>query len=160
VNALLKFIKKLENFGAFLAALSMVLMFSLGLAEILSREVLGSSISVSLEYTGYLVGFSFLMGSGWTFREGKHVRLTLFAPKGKAGKNLEIAVLLVALGLAVLLAYGLVSWALGSMSRGSVSFFPSATPLWIPQMILSIGPVILGFSVLGRLLQTLQGEKP
>ncbi len=159
MNAFLKFIEKLENFGAFLAALSLVLMFGLGLAEILTREVLGSSIPISLEYTGYLVAFSFLMGAGWTFRHGKHVRMTLFSPKGKAGKNLEIAVLLTALGLASLLAFGLVSWALGSMIRGSVSFFPSATPLWIPQMILSIGPVILGFSVLGQLLQTLK-EKP
>jgi len=155
MSLVLKFIEKLENFGAFLAALALALMFALGLAEILSREVLGTSISISLEYTGYLVAFSFLMGSGWTFSQGKHVRLTLFAPKGKAGKNLEIGVLLVALGLASLLAYGLVSWSFGSFLRGSVSFFPSATPLWIPQMILSLGPLILAFSVLGQLLQTL-----
>ena len=159
MTSFLKFIEKLENFGAFLAALSLALMFGLGLAEILTREVLGSSIPISLEYTGYLVAFSFLMGSGWTFRQGKHVRMTLLSPKGKAGKNLEIVVQLIALGLAGLLAYGLVSWAWGSMIRGSVSFFPSATPLWIPQMILSIGPFILGFSVLGQLLQTLK-EKP
>lgn len=160
MTGLLKFIEKLENFGAFLAALALVLMFGLGLSEILMRSFFGNSLSISLEYTGYLVAFSFLMGAGWTFSKGKHVRLTLFEPKGKTGKNLEIAVLLTALGLASLLAYGLVSWALGSFERGSVSFFPSATPLWIPQMILAVGPIIFAFSILGQLLQTIRGEQP
>lgn len=155
MRALLKLIEKLEKFGAFLAAFSLILMFGLGLAEIISREVLGSSISISLEYTGYLVAFSFLMGAGWTFRQGKHVRLTLFDPKGGKGKLLELSVLLIALLLAGLLAFGLVSWGLGSLERRSVSFFPSATPLWVPQLILAIGPIILMLSVLRQLLQTI-----
>ncbi len=160
MKLLLKFIEKLENFGAFLAALAMGLMFGLGLAEILSREGLGTSISISLEYTGYLVALSFLMGSGWTFRQGKHVRLTLWSPPEGLGKILEITVLFITLGLVGLLSFGLISWAFGSFAQGSVSFFPSATPLWIPQTILSLGPIILGFSILGRLIEALRGEKP
>ncbi len=160
MKTLLKAIDKVSKIGASLAALALVLMFALGLLGIILRDVLGISLDISLEYTGYLVAFSFLMGSGWAFREGRHVRLDLVNLMPGTAKRLEILVHLIALGLSAVLAFGLISWTLGSYELGSVSFFPSATPLWIPQGILAIGPVILFFSVLGRLLELLTGKKP
>ncbi|MCH8172993.1 MAG: ATP-dependent Clp protease proteolytic subunit [Proteobacteria bacterium] len=61
--------------------------------------------------------------------------------------------------IALLLAYGLVSWAFGSWMRGSVSYFPSATPLWIPQAILALGPVVLALSLISRLIRLATGEE-
>lgn len=157
---LLTFIRKLENFGAVLAALSLVVMAGLGFLEILMREVLGEGLTITLEYTGYLVALSFLLGSGWAFREGKHVRLSLFKPKKGQKTGFEALVLGIALVLAAMLAFGLISWAFGSLEQGSVSYFPSATPLWVPQALLSLGPLILFFSILGQLIETFWGKKP
>ncbi|MCH8173007.1 MAG: TRAP transporter small permease, partial [Proteobacteria bacterium] len=60
MKPLLRVIEKIENGGAFLAALTLALMFLLGLAEIIMRSFFAASIPVSLEYSGYLVAFSFL----------------------------------------------------------------------------------------------------
>ena len=154
MKTFLKFITGLEKLGATLAALSLALMFGLGLAEILSRGVAGFSLPVSLEYSGYLVAFSFFLGLGWTLSEGKHIRLALFSGKLSPGgeKLLEFLAVLFSLAVSSALTIGLIAWAWGSYTKGAVSYFPSATPLWIPQMIFAIGPLILSFSLLGRLL--------
>jgi TRAP-type mannitol/chloroaromatic compound transport system permease small subunit len=156
VKSMLILIEKIENAGAFMAALTLALMFLLGLAEIVTRSVFETSIPISLEYTGYLVAAAFLMGSGWTLREGKHVRVSLI----KVPEGIELLVTAIALIIALLLAYGLISWTLGSFERGSVSYFPSATALWMPQALFTLGPVILAFSLLGRLIRLLGKEKP
>jgi TRAP-type C4-dicarboxylate transport system permease small subunit len=159
VKPLLIVIEKIENAGAFLAATTLVLMFLLGLAEIIMRSFFAASIPVSLEYSGYLVAASFLMGAGWTLREGKHVRVNLVTFPVKYQRAVEMIVTGIALVIALLLAYGLVSWALGSLMRGSVSYFPSATLLWIPQAIFALGPVILALSLLGRLIRLFLKEQ-
>ncbi len=159
MKALLLVIEKIENAAAFLAAVTLALMFLLGLAEILMRSFFATSIPVSLEYSGYLVAVSFLMGAGWTLREGKHVRVNLVNFPAKYQLALEMIVTGIALMIALLLAYGLVSWALGSLMRGSVSYFPSATLLWIPQAIFALGPVILAISLAGRLIRLAIGEE-
>ena len=159
MKSLLILIEKIENAGAFVAALTLALMFFLGLAEIIMRSFFEASIPISLEYTGYLVAASFLMGAGWTLRQGKHVRVNLVKFPEKHQRSLELLVIGVALMIALLLAYGLVSWALGSLMRGSVSYFPSATPLWIPQAIFALAPVVLALSLFGRLIRLAIGEE-
>jgi len=159
MKALLNLIEKVENAGAFLAAATLVLMFGLGLSEIVMRSFFGVSIPVSLEYTGYLVATAFLMGTGWTLREGKHVRVALLNIPERFQKGLEALVTAIALIIACFLAYGLISWTLDSFQRGSVSYFPSATALFIPQALFSLGPVILALSLLGRLIRLFTGGK-
>ena len=146
---MIKAITKLELWGAYIAALNLAAMFLLGLAELTSRTLFSYSIPVSLEYAGYMVAFSFLMGAGWTLSEGKHIRLTL-AKDTKGG--LQLAATLFSLVIALLLTLGLIVWVWGSFERGSVSFFPSATPLWVPQAIFTLGPLILTLSLLKHLL--------
>ena len=92
---------------------------------------------------------------GWTLSEGKHIRLALFSGKlGPGGaKLLEFLAVLFSMAVSSLLTIGLIAWAWGSYTKGAVSYFPSATPLWIPQAIFSIGPLILSLSLLGRLLR-------
>ena len=151
---------RMVKWGAWLGAVALVLMFALGLSEIVLREVFLFSLPISLEYTGYLVAFAFLWGSGWTFRQGGHVRLSLLKLSPKAAKNLDIFGHLIALALSLALALGLVRWALGSLKLGSVSYFPSATALWVPQMLLAIGPVLLVLAALAGLLEAWKGKGP
>ncbi len=150
---------RLALFGAYMAALALLLMFGLGLAEIFMREVMNQSLSISLEYTGYLVSYAFLLGSGWTFRQGKHVRVSLFKAKPALERRLEIAIHWLALLIVGQLVVGVNNWTMGSFFLGSVSFFPSATPLWIPQAIFAMGPAILIFSIFASLIETSEGKK-
>lgn len=160
MTVILKFLTMAERAGAWLAGLALALMFALGLAEVVLRTALGEGFAFALEYTGYLVAASFLLGAGWTLDQERHVRLSLVSealgPEGN--RRLEIAATLIALVLAVLLAFGLASWAWGSFIRGDVSYFPSATPLWAPQALLALGPVILALSLVKRLILAIRGE--
>ncbi len=153
MTGLFRVISWAEKTGAFLAALSIALLFILGLSEILLRTFAGYSLPVSLEYSGYLVAFSFFLGLGWTLSEGKHIRLALFEKQLGPARMLDLTATLLALVIVTVFTIALITWAAGSYTKGTVSFFPSATPLWIPQAIFSIGPFILTLSVLGRLLR-------
>ncbi len=155
MKSLLILIEKIENGGAFVAALTLALMFFLGLAEIIMRSFFEASIPISLEYTGYLVAFSFFLGLGWTLSQEKHIHLSLIESKlGPEGiRALDLWATLLGLVIATVLTIALITWAVGSYEKGTVSFFPSATPLWIPQSIFAIGPLILSFSLLGRLIR-------
>lgn len=154
----IKYFDWLALFGAIMAGLALVLMFGLGLAEIIMREVFSTSLPISLEYTGYLVAFSFLWGSGWTFRQGKHIRLSLFKQDPEKSKTWETLVHWLALIVAGILTVGVNNWVIGSFQLGSVSFFPSATPLWIPQALFALGPVILVFSIFASLIELTEGK--
>jgi TRAP-type C4-dicarboxylate transport system permease small subunit len=156
---LIKFCDMAALFGAVLAGLSLVLMIGLGLVEIFMREVLGRGLSISLEYTGYLVGYAFLMGSGWAFRQGKHIRLNLLPFKVFQSKPFEKLLHWAAIIILSILVVGLTTWVAGSFFRESVSFFPSATPLWVPQALFALGPAILMFSIFSSLVE-LGEEKP
>lgn len=155
MTGILRVISAAEKTGAFLAALSIALLFFLGLAEIILRTLVGYSLPISLEYSGYLVAFSFFLGLGWTLAQEKHIHLSLI--EGKLGpegiRALDLWATLLGLVIATVLTIALITWALGSYGKGTVSFFPSATPLWIPQSIFAIGPLILSLSLLGRLIR-------
>ena len=81
MTGLLRVINAAEKTGAFLAALSIALLFFLGLAEIVLRTLVGYSLPISLEYSGYLVAFSFFLGLGWTLAQEKHIHLSLIESK-------------------------------------------------------------------------------
>jgi TRAP-type C4-dicarboxylate transport system permease small subunit len=152
VSALVDFITRVEKAAAALAALSLLALFLVGLAEIVLRTFAGYSLPISLEYSGYLVAASFLLGSGWTLNQGRHVRLSLFKQSAALDRLSDA----VAFALALALSFGLAAWAWGSFIQHQVSYYPSATPLWIPQSALALGALVLSLSLLKRLM----GGKP
>jgi len=148
LSAFIALIGRIEKAAAVLAAAALAALFLLGLAEVVLRTLFAYSIPISLEYSGYLVAASFMLGSGWTLSQGRHVRLALFEGR----KEIDLLATLAALGLSTGLSYGLAAWAWGSFVKGDVSFFPSATPLWIPQSVLALGALVLSLALLKRLL--------
>lgn len=153
MSALLSLIGRIEKGAAALAAVALAALFLLGLAEVVARTFFAYSIPISLEYSGYLVAAAFLLGSGWTLSAGGHVRLSLLT----ASPAVDRLATLLGLLLSLALAWGLASWAWGSFHKGDVSYFPSATALWIPQAFLVLGALALSLSLLKRLLA---GAKP
>ena len=153
MKTLIALIGRIEKAAAVLAALALAALFLLGLAEVTLRTLFSYSIPISLEYSGYLVAASFLLGSGWTLSQDRHVRLAIFENR----PAIETLATGIALALSLGLSYGLAAWAIGSFEKGDVSFFPSATPLWIPQGGLALGALVLSLSLLKRLLS---GAKP
>ncbi|GIX13067.1 MAG: hypothetical protein KatS3mg118_1026 [Paracoccaceae bacterium] len=65
-----------------------------------------------------------------------------------------------ALGLAIFVDVYLVENAWRSHLRGSVSYYPSATPLWMPQAVLAFGWVVLALGLAARAIRLLAGLAP
>ncbi|MEE8371448.1 MAG: TRAP transporter small permease, partial [Sphingomonadales bacterium] len=108
----------------------------------------------------YLLAVAFLAGSGWTLSEGGHIRMTLLSDRLNAGQQRLAGLLTATIGLltSITLTAGLVTWTAGTFLRGTVSFYPSATPLWLPQAFLTQAAIILSLSILGELIRIWRGS--
>ena len=152
--------------AAFLAAGCIVALTGLILAEIavafLARFIpsLPSGIGVGWEYSAYLMGGAFMLGSGMTLRAGQQIRVELLlrAGDGRYARALEIASCVLGSAITVFLAYTLIVFNYRSFLSGEVSQ-DSFTPLWIPQAALSLGAVILALQMLVRTLVSVTSGK-
>jgi TRAP-type C4-dicarboxylate transport system permease small subunit len=160
MTALLKVIDAICDAGAAVAGVLLLALFGLGLAEIVMRDLFGVSLSFAIEYAGYLLILVLFLGSGWTMREGAHIRVNLVSARlsPRAQRALDIACTAVALGIAVFVAWAVVRYGLGTLVRGTKSYFPSATPLAWPQLAFAAGPCILVLALVARLIRLARGE--
>ncbi|MGL4494597.1 MAG: TRAP transporter small permease subunit, partial [Beijerinckiaceae bacterium] len=125
---------------------------AMGLASKLFRN-LPPGIGIAWEYSSYLMGVSFLMGSGLTLRAGMHIRVELLlrAGNGRHARFFEIVAALIGTLFTALLAWSLVKFTMQSFTSGQVSG-DSLTPLWIPQAALSAGAAVLFLQMALRLV--------
>lgn len=157
MERIISMLDRLTRLGGAGAALALAALLIMGLAELVMRSVFNTSLDFSVEYTGYLVALIFFWGSGWTLADGGHIRLdfVLVRLSPKASRKLDLLATTLALIAAIFLAYASLDWAMGTLERGTRSFFPSATPLALPQFVFATGAVFLVLGALQRLLQLL-----
>lgn len=145
--------------AAFLAAACIVALTCLILAEIsvafLARFISGmpSGIGIGWEYSAYLMGGAFMLGSGMTLRAGQQIRVELLlrAGGGRFARLCELASCLLGSATAVFLAITMSQLTLRMFASGEASQ-DSFTPLWIPQSALTLGAIILAIQMLLRTL--------
>ncbi|CAN7211193.1 MULTISPECIES: TRAP transporter small permease subunit [unclassified Devosia] len=148
--------------AAFLAAACIVALTGLILAEIFAALAarfipsLPSGIGIGWEYSAYLMGGAFLLGSGMTLRAGQQIRVELLlrAKNGRYARLMEILSALLGAAITVYLAVTLVQFTYRTFLSGEVSQ-DSFTPLWIPQVALSVGAVVLALQMVVRAILSL-----
>ena len=134
----------LYDAAAWLAALAMVSVLLMVLLSIVSRQ-LHFHVPGTDAYAGYAMAAAGFLALAHTFKRNEHIRVTLILGrlKGRARRGLEVWALSASVLLAALFAYysvrlSVVSWQLHDISTGN-----DATPLWIPQVAMAVGTVIL-----------------
>jgi TRAP-type C4-dicarboxylate transport system permease small subunit len=112
-------------------------------------------------YAGYCMAASGFLALAHTFRRNEHIRVTLIVERltGKPRRGLELW----ALGAGVVLA-GLFAWfsirlAYQSFDFNDISTANDATPLWIPQLGMAIGTLILFVAMIDGLVAEWQGRR-
>lgn len=160
MSFVLRLIDRLCLWSAGVAALLLAALFVLGFAEIILRSGFGISLPFVVEYSGYLLVLVLFLGSGWTLSQGGHIRVTLLSEQvsPRLRRGLDLACTCVALAISVVLAVSLCTYAIGTWSRGTVSYYASETPLAYPQMLFALGLVILMLAVFARLVRLIRGE--
>ncbi len=96
-------------------------------------------------YAGYCMAAAGFLALAYTLRRNEHIRVTLLLSHvpPAARKALEIWCHLFALALSGILAYYSVRLAWQSRTFNDISTGNDATPLWIPQLAMAFGTVIL-----------------
>ena len=155
-----RFLDALYDGAAALAAFFMVLLLVMVLLSILGREF-GFYVRGTDSYAGYFMAATGFLALAHTLKKGEHIRVTLLinAFKGRYKKALEIWALAAATALAALFAYYSVKLSVNSYQFNDISTGNDATPLWIPQIVMGLGAVILLIAFIDELVLELSGKR-
>ncbi len=145
---------------AVLAALFMVALLVMVLLSILGRQLHFNLPGVDA-YAGYMMAASGFLALAHTLKRGEHIRVTLLlsALHGGMRRALEIWALFAAALLAALAAVYSCKLAWQSYTFNDVSTGSDATPLWIPQLTMALGTLVLAIAFVDEWLLELRGRR-
>ena len=148
--------------GAAIGALSALVLAGMLIVEVITTSFLAYSQPWAVEYSAYLPGLVLFAGTGWTLGQGGHIRVEVLASAlgGRAMRWLDLLGSAFGLGVSGFVALALVRQALRTGEIGSVSYFPSQTPLVYPQALLALGFVFLATAFVARIVRLLVGAPP
>jgi TRAP-type C4-dicarboxylate transport system permease small subunit len=150
----------LYDASAWLAALAMVGVLLMVLLSIVSRQV-GFHVPGTDAYAGYAMAAAGFLALAHTLKRNEHIRVTLLLGRlqGRARHGLEMWALSAGVLLAGLFAFYAVRLAWVSRAINDVSTSNDATPLWIPQLAMATGTVVLLVALLDDWVLELRGRR-
>ena len=146
--------------AAWLAALAMVGLLLMVLLSIVSRQA-GFHVPGTDAYAGYLMAAAGFLALAHTLKKGEHIRVTLLLGKlqGQARRAMELWALAAASFLAGLFAFYSARLVWQSHLFHDISTSNDATPLWIPQLAMAAGTLILAIAFVDELVMALRGQR-
>jgi TRAP-type C4-dicarboxylate transport system permease small subunit len=155
-----RFLDRLYNAAAYLAALFLVctlVMVVLGIAgRLLEFQVRGTDA-----YAGYFMAGAGFLALAHTLMRGEHIRVSLVLEHvgPRARQVLERVSLAAASVLTLAFAYYSVRLAWQSYALHDISTGNDATPLWLPQLGMAGGTVLLAIAFIDLLAQDIAGTR-
>ena len=146
--------------AAWLAAFFMVALLVAVLLAIGGRE-LNFHVKGTDAYAGYFMAAAGFLALAHTLKRGEHIRVTLLLSSLPAGARrvMELFSLACAIGLAGLLAYYSARLAWQSSVFKDISTGNDATPLWIPQLGMAVGTLILMIAFIDEFVLEWRGQR-
>ena len=135
---------RLYNAAGILAALFLVGTLTMVIAGIAGR-LLNFNVPGTDAYAGYCMAAAGFLALAHTLKRGEHIRVTLILEHLGPGAQrlLELWALVVATLLSALFAYYSVRLSWQSWDFHDISTGNDATPLWLPQLTMGLGTVVL-----------------
>jgi TRAP-type C4-dicarboxylate transport system permease small subunit len=151
---------RLYGVAAWLAAFFMVATLAMVLTAIAGRW-LHFHLPGTDAYAGYCMAASGFLALASTFRSGGHIRVTLIVERltGRSRHGIELWALGMAVLLAALFAWFSVRLAYQSWDFNDISTANDATPLWLPQLSMALGTIILFVALLDEFVAEWQGRR-
>lgn len=145
--------------GLSVAKLAVVAMLIIITSEIVARSVFGLSLMVAEEFAGYLLLVMTFSGAAFCLRDGALLRVTFFLFAMPARMRMLADSVLNTLSLLLILtvvAYqAIFNWS--TWTRGMVAPTLSEIPLWIPQVAMPVGSLILAIALVLELRDSFSG---
>jgi TRAP-type C4-dicarboxylate transport system permease small subunit len=146
--------------AAWLAALMMIGLLVMVLLSIAGRQ-LHFHLPGTDAYAGYLMAGAGFLALAHTLKRGEHIRVTLLlqALKGRARRVLDMWSL--SIGVLLSAAFSLYAVKLSWQSRvfHDISTSNDATPLWIPQLSMAVGALLLTVALIDEWVLSATGRQ-
>lgn len=155
-----RFLDFLYDASAWLAALAMIGVLLMVLLSIVSRQF-GFHVPGTDAYAGYAMAAAGFLALAHTLKRNEHIRVTLLLGRlrGKSLRALEMWALSASVLLGALFAFYSVRLAWVSRSINDISTGNDATPLWVPQIAMALGTVILLIALVDEWVLGLRGKR-
>jgi TRAP-type C4-dicarboxylate transport system permease small subunit len=149
----------LYDAAGYLAAFFMIVILLMVLASVVGRAA-GFQLRGSDAYAGYAMAAASFLALAHTLKRGEHIRVTLFLERfgGRLRRPLEIWSYLAGTVCCAVLALFSSRLVWQSHAFNDVSQGNDATPLWIPQIAMALGAVVLLVAMADGLVLTLRGK--
>src|SRR5437868_14689289 len=138
----------------------MIGVLAMVLASIITRQ-LGINFQGTDAYAGYSMAAAGFLALAHTLKHNEHIRVTLILQhlKGRALHGLEMWAHSVAVLLSAMFAFYSVRLAWNSHAFNDISTGNDATPLWIPQLSMAVGNVVLAIAFIDQFVGELTGRR-
>jgi len=156
----INFAKKLSNLGAYISAITYILLVILILTEIFLRAIFNKSTMIADEYSGYLYLASVFLGLGYTFLQNGHIRINIITSKlsKKKLKLVDIYAGSVTLLVVLFILYRVTLLTIDSYKFEVVSEGVSETPIYLTQIPMIIGTFIFAIAILAFLIKRFKDD--
>ena len=151
----------LYSAGAALAALSLLSIFGIMMAQVVMRE-LQLQLPAADDVSAYLCVATTFFALAATFKRGELIRVGMLLDKLRPGPRrlAELAVLALAAALMAYVTFWTAqdmwfSWEIEEVAQGTVPI-----PLWIPKLAMPLGAGLLLIAILDEFVIVLGGAKP
>jgi TRAP-type C4-dicarboxylate transport system permease small subunit len=124
--------------------------------RLLSFQVRGTDA-----YAGYAMAACGFLALAHTLKRGEHIRVTLLLTHvgARAHRALELWCYVLATAVSAAFAYFSIRLAWQSYTFNDISTANDATPLWIPQLAMAAGTVVLLVAFLDELVLEIRGAR-
>ena len=164
MRSLLDGIDVLSRLDGWLGAGCLVTLTALMLAEVVLRALsnvfpwVPADIPVAWEYSSYLMAATFTFGAAMTLRAGGHIRVTLVLARVSPAtrRRMETVLAVLGVGFCGYLAWAMAYFTWRSFESGQTSV-SSGTLMWIPQIFVTFGIVLLTVQFVARFFQAALG---
>ena len=142
--------------GVFLVAICVIVS-----AQIVARQ-LGTIIPSADEFAGFCLAATSFLGLAFSFRQGSHIRVTLFVRGFQclSGQVLLSLALATAAAITLILAWHTLAMVFQNFTRGEVTSGLVPVPLWLPQIGMAAGVTLFGIALIEDLVRALTGREP
>lgn len=146
------------NVSGAIAALALLSILAIMLAQVLARWT-STTFPGSTDYAGYAMATGSFFAFAYALNHGAHIRVSLFLQRfsGRRRRAVELWCYGVGAFLACYFAWFAVKAVRVSYVLGDISQGQDATPLWLPQLAMGFGTVVLAIVLIDRFVQILFG---
>ena len=155
-----KLLDALYDGAAWAAALFMVALLIAVLLSIVGRE-LHFHVKGTDAYAGYFMAAAGFLALAHTLKRGEHIRVTVLLSvlPASARRGVELWAHAAAVALSGLLAFYACRLVWQSRLFNDISTGNDATPLWIPQLGMALGTLILFVAFVDELVIEARGQR-